>query len=198
MTEQEKFEYKTLKEQNTYLLTWFDYFEKMNYSEYNVNNFHSILCGRPVSKLVKLISEQEPITITIEKGEERGDLYLIARNLRSEWKILTPLLDRPSANMPFTSNQGANSQKMIDLWANILKMNIECWAKCYKFNATVIIDIPCLYKTYMWYYTYKNEIKIAHIHPYLKEFHPSDFDELRKQLLAEGYVIKVELFEEDV
>lgn len=26
----------------------------------------------------------------------------------AEWKIFLPLLDRPSANMPFTSNQGAN------------------------------------------------------------------------------------------
>lgn len=81
--------------------------------------------------------------------------------------------------------------------ANTLKNNIECWANCYEYNVTVTTDIPCLYKSYMWYYTYKNEIMAARIHPYLRNNHPAAFEKLKNLLLAEGYVIKVELFEGD-
>lgn len=104
MTEQEQFEFNQIKEQNKYLFTWFDYFEKINYSEYNTNNFHSIIAGRPVLKLIKIVSNNKPIIITFKKGTGRGELFLVARNQKEEWKVLTPLFERPSANMPFTSN----------------------------------------------------------------------------------------------
>lgn len=197
MTEQEQFEFNEIKEQNKYLLTWFNYFKRMENSERNANNFHSIVAGRPISTLITMMSEENQITITYEKGSERGELFLIAKNSKSEWKVLTPFLDRPSANTPFRSNQGANFQRILDYWADILKDNIECWAKYYKQNITVKIEIPCLYQPFMWYHTYKGDEAIAHIHPYLEKQHPLAFKELKEQLTAEGYTVKVELFEED-
>lgn len=171
---------------------------KNNRYKNNINDFHSAIGGRPVPDLMKIISEGEPVTITLENNKDSGELCLVTKISRAEYAIVTPPLQILPANDPFMSNQGANFQKLIKTWADILKGNLEYWAECFGHGVTVYVDVPCLFKNYMWYTTDGGNVTTAHIHPYLSENYPSAFDEVQKELQDKGYIVKVQLFEEDV
>jgi len=191
MTEQEQIEYNRLKEQNEYLIKWYDYFEREENSKLNVNNFHSIICGMPRAKLIQIISEDEPITITFERDCITKSFFLIVKNFKAEWKILTPYLEMPLGSNSFRMKNAENNQKTLKFWANTLMENIKYFAKFSKINVTINVIIPCYYKVSMWYFTpFANNDKNAYVSSYLKNEYPTEYEEVKNYLSNKGYNVE--------